>query len=58
MHRSFVEKLRERLDFTMKESAMENSYLNAITAHYSYWSSADCAQYVLLQLYKYKPPSC
>ena len=48
-------RLKERLDFAMRESVMENSYLNSITAHYSYWTSADCAQYVLLQLYRYRP---
>ncbi|XP_064389425.1 phospholipase DDHD1-like isoform X1 [Halichondria panicea] len=48
------ERLRERLDFMLKESFAENSYINSLTAHTGYWTSTDCAQYVLLQLYSYK----
>lgn len=50
-----AERLKERLDFMLKEGLAENSYLNSITAHLSYWNSPDVAHYILLQLYKYKP---
>ena len=39
----------------MKESVTDISYISSIMAHFSYWSSQDCAQYLLLQLYTYKP---
>ena len=44
------DRLKERLDFMLRESMVGNSYLNALTAHLSYWSSSDVAQYLLLQL--------
>ena len=50
------DKLKERLDFMFKESFTESSYLNSITAHTGYWTSSDCAHYVLLQLYRYRKP--
>ena len=49
-----LDKLKERLDFMLKESFAESSYINSLTAHTGYWTSQDCAQYVLLQLYSYK----
>ena len=49
------DRLKERLDFMMRESMTESSYLNSIKAHFGYWSSQDCAQYILLQMYSYKP---
>ncbi|CAI8058120.1 Phospholipase DDHD1 [Geodia barretti] len=49
------DRLKERLDFVMKESVTDISYISSIMAHFSYWSSQDCAQYLLLQLYTYKP---
>jgi len=48
------DRLKERLDFMLKESLTENSYLNSITAHLGYWTSQDCAMFVLLQIYSYK----
>jgi len=48
------DKLKERLDFMLRESLTENSYINSLTAHTAYWTSQDCAMYVLLQIYKYK----
>ena len=50
-----ADRLKERLDFVMKESVTDISYISSIMAHFSYWSSQDCAQYLLLQLYTYKP---
>ena len=38
----------------LREGLVENSYLNAITAHHSYWTSADASMYLLLQLYSYQ----
>jgi len=49
-----TDKLKERLDFMLRESLTENSYINSLTAHTAYWTSQDCAMYVLLQIYKYK----
>ena len=51
------DRLNERLDFMLREGLTENSYLNTITAHTGYWTNADCAMYVLLQLYSYKKQS-
>jgi hypothetical protein len=48
------DRLKERLDFMLRESMAESSYLNSIKAHFGYWSSQDCAQYILLQIYSYK----
>ena len=50
----YKDKLKERLDFMLRESLTESSYLNSITAHCAYWTSQDCAMYVLLQIYKSK----
>ena len=50
----FTEKLRERLDFMLRESFTESSYMNSITAHTGYWTSSECAQFILLQIYKYR----
>lgn len=52
----YTDKLKERLDIMLRESFAENSYLNSLTAHTSYWTSSDCAMYVLLQIYKFKKP--
>ena len=49
-----LDKLKERLDFMLRESLTENSYISSITAHLGYWTSQDCAQYLLLQIYSYK----
>lgn len=49
-----IERLKERLDFMLREGLTENSYLNAITAHTCYWTNPDCAMYLLLQIYSYK----
>jgi phospholipase DDHD1 len=49
------DRLRERLDFMMRESVTDISYLKSVNAHFSYWDSQDCAQFLLLQLYTYKP---
>lgn len=48
------DRLKERLDFMLRESIAEISYINAIKSHLSYWTSLDCAQYLLLQIYTYK----
>lgn len=48
------DRLKERLDFMLKEGMVENSYLNSITAHTSYWTSQDVAMFLLLQLYSYQ----
>ena len=50
-----ADRLKERLDFMLRESMTENSYISSLTAHLSYWTSQDCAQYTLLQIYSYKP---
>ena len=36
----------------LKEGQVGISYANTLTAHTGYWASADCALYVLLQIYK------
>lgn len=51
---TILDRLKERLDFMLREGLVENSYLNAITAHNSYWTSADTTMYLLLQLYSYQ----
>ena len=53
-----VEKLRERLDFMLRESFTESSYMNSITAHTGYWTSPECVQFILLQIYKYRQGGC
>jgi phospholipase DDHD1 len=50
-------RLYERIDFMLREGITENSYINAMTAHTSYWTNADCAMYLLLQIYSYKKRS-
>ncbi len=50
-----VDKLKERIDFMLRESLTENSYINSLTAHFSYWTAQDCAKYLLLQIYRYNP---
>lgn len=35
-----------RLDFPLQESSLESQYLAALSAHFTYWSSRDVAQFV------------
>ena len=51
------ERLNERLDFTLREGMTDVSYISSITSHLSYWTSTDCAQFLLLQIYSYKHSS-
>eukprot|EP00731_Ephydatia_muelleri_P020048 Em0012g873a len=49
-----ADRLKERIDFSLKEGLVDISYVNTLTAHTGYWTSADCALYVLLQIYNYQ----
>mmetsp|Transcript_127 Transcript_127/g.965 ORF Transcript_127/g.965 Transcript_127/m.965 type:complete len:769 (+) Transcript_127:453-2759(+) len=39
-----------RLDFILQDNLLDNSYFSAISAHFAYWSNADCAMFVLRAL--------
>ena len=54
MYVDILDRLKERLDFMLREGLTENSYINSLTAHLCYWTSNDCAMYLLLQLYSYQ----
>jgi len=43
--------LEYRLDYVLREGNLTSTYLSVLTSHTSYWSSPDCAAFVLMQLY-------
>ncbi|XP_064599828.1 phospholipase DDHD1-like isoform X2 [Liolophura sinensis] len=43
--------LEYRLDYQLRESNFENSYISAITSHTAYWSNNDVALFILTHLH-------
>lgn len=44
-------KLNYRMDFQLKESSFESSYLSVLTSHTAYWSNQDVAFFILNHIY-------
>lgn len=44
-------KLSNRMDFQLKESSFESSYLSVLTSHTAYWSNQDVAFFILSHIY-------
>ncbi|KAL2911870.1 hypothetical protein HK105_208653 [Polyrhizophydium stewartii] len=40
-----------RIDFALQEGILENPYLSSLGSHMSYWADADCAMFILKELY-------
>jgi hypothetical protein len=40
-----------RLDYSLQEGILENSYLSALGAHFTYWSEQDLTLFILKELY-------
>lgn len=38
-----------RIDFSVEESLLENSYLAAIRSHFSYWDDIDIASFIVVE---------
>lgn len=41
-----------RLDYSLQEGVIENSYLAALAAHVNYWGDQDVAAFMLQDFYK------
>lgn len=48
--------LEYRMDYQLKESRYEITSLSALTVHTSYWSNADLAMFILMQIYPESAP--
>jgi hypothetical protein len=43
---------KRRLDFSLQENVLENSYLSALAAHFSYWKEPDVAAFLLKEIHE------
>lgn len=48
--------LEYRMDYQLKESRYESTYLSALTVHTSYWANADLVMFVLMQCHPDSTP--
>lgn len=45
--------IRGRVDFSVQELTLENSYLSAISCHFAYWSDEDVISFILKEINNY-----
>ncbi|KAJ8309091.1 hypothetical protein KUTeg_013965 [Tegillarca granosa] len=50
--------LEYRIDYQLRESSFENSYISMLTSHTSYWTNKDVAFFILTHLHPEMQESC
>lgn len=48
--------LEYRMDYSLRESRYENTYLSSLTVHTSYWTNPDVVMFILMQTFNQSTP--